>query len=211
MQSLRQLRNQGRRILTILAGVLIIGAPELAVAEEVAGQDHPLEIHMSHWLEGSRDWRSENANFVPDSKPGEPGWVKEFGIKWDWGPNRKHLIGNIYVVLEDGSSFPSATMYAFYNPVTEEVMQVVVAFNGMLSIGHEKARDSKTNFGVPEVSDVLEFSELGVVTPVRHANRFDESGNQESKVLHRDDTGKWKEIQIWNWKRVPREAADTAG
>jgi len=166
---------------------------------------HPLAIHMKHWISGSGQWRAPNAQYDASAEEMTIGWIKEFGVNWKWGPYKQHLIGEIIAITADGQVLPSSIMYAFYNPITEEVLQVQVAKNGILSLTDEQARLEPTRYGEPEVADSLDFLINGEVEVLRHSNVFVDKSTQLSNVYERDENGDWQLSREWRWTQIAEE------
>ena len=183
----------------------------VCVAQHVAAQStsdntpHPLEVHMKHWISGSGQWRAPNPNFDPAAKPRTSGWIREFGVNWAWGPNKQHMIGEIVAFASDGQVLNSGVLYAFYNPVTEKVIDIQVGRNGIFDFGEDRVRTKSTPYGDPEIGDVVEFSPNGTISILRHSNVFVDEETQLSDTYKRGGDGKWEHQQQWRWTRVPHE------
>ena len=177
--------------------------PQIAAQIPDAKALHPLEIHMKHWIAGSGQWRSPNPDYNPEAEPKTPGWIKEFGVNWKWAPNRHHMIGEIVAITAEGEVFSSSIMYAFYNPVTEKVIDVQVGRNGTLAFGEDRVRDQSTPYGEPEVGSGLEYFPDGTISILRHSNVFVDENTQLSDVFQRDENGEWEKKRQWRWTRLP--------
>jgi hypothetical protein len=192
------------RIIVLAATLFMLsGLGHTADNETSDVSPHPLAVHMKHWIEGSGQWRSPNPSYDELAEPRTLGWVKEFGVNWKWGPNKQHLVGDIVAISADGEIISSSVMYAFYNPVTEKVINVQVARNGDFSIADDQVREQPTPYGDPEVSDGIHFSPNGSMNILRHSNVFVDPNIQLSDVYERNDEGKWEQTRQWRWVRVP--------
>jgi hypothetical protein len=188
----------------LVAIALCCQVPSLAWTQDAEAESkHPLEIHMKHWLAGTGQWRSPNPDYDPEAQPRTLGWVKEFGVNWAWGPNNKHLVGEVVAISAHGDTLVSSTMYAFYNPVTEKVLNVSVGRNGILELGEDRVRKEPTPYGEAEVGDVIEYLPNGAISILRHSNVFPSQGVQLSDVLKRDDDGQWSRTGQWRWVQFP--------
>ncbi len=185
----------------IFLGALAVCHFSVAYAEDA--QPHPLEVHMHHWISGSGQWRAPNPSYQPGSTPRTREWVREFGVNWRWGPNRQHLLGEIVAIPEDGDPMITGVLYAFYNPVTEKVVEIQVARNGILQFSEDRARKEPTPYGAPEIGDSLEYFPNGGVSILRHVNRFLDANTQLSVSQKRNEEGQWSDQNEWRWTQEP--------
>lgn len=163
----------------------------------------PLEIHMHHWLRGSREWRTDNPNYDPSAAPMTGGWFKEFAVRWDYGPHKQHLIGGIFAIGEDGREMKASSMYAFYDPVRNRVEQIQIGRTGTYSLDSAEARSEPTPFGEPEIGIAVEHKTDGSTTMRKHENTFHEDGRQLTNVYLQNEAGEWVFFRNWLWRLKP--------
>lgn len=188
----------------LLAVFMLVGwSGEHAQSAPAADSPTPLEIHMYHWLRGSREWRTDNPDYDPSAEPMTGGWFKEFAVRWDYGPHKQHLVGGIFAIAADGTEVQASTMYAFYDPVRNRVEQVQIGRTGTYSLDSAEPRIAPTPFGEPEIGIAIEHLPDGSTTRRRHENTFHEDGRQETDVYLQNDAGEWEYFRSWLWRLMP--------
>lgn len=195
-----------RAKLLCLLGFLL--APMPLSAQEAAVGATPLEIHMFHWLQGSREWRTNNPSYDPAAEPMTGSWFKEFAVRWDYGPHKQHLVGGIYAIAADGTEVNASTMYAFYDPVENKVEQVQIGRRGSYSIDRTEPRLTPTPYGEPEIGVAVEHLADGSTARRKHENTFFEDGRQLTDVYIQNDAGEWEFFRNWVWRLMPQQRGD---
>ena len=177
----------------ILGLVLILAAPAAVVSAQ--SQPTPIEIHMSHMLAGSGEWRTPNADFDPDT----PGSIAQFGADYRTSPDRSHVIAEITGLTGDGRRAVYWTIYFFYNPVLEEVVSQQIGWNGAYLEGREEYTGVLLGPGETRVSDQLHFNPDGSVFISRHEIRLVEAGTHTTQTYDRAEDGSWQPRNFRTW------------
>jgi hypothetical protein len=190
---------------SLMVAIAIAVIYSVAIAEDRNESEdmQPLEAHMFHWISGSGQWRTPNEAFDPDAERMTMPWIKEYRVNWKWASDKTHMIGQILAHPDKADPILSATMYAFYNPVTNEVLQVHVARNGNLVVSKDEARLEPSHFGEAEISDATDFAADGTISVTRHSNVFEDALTQRSDVLSKRDDGSLELVRQWTWTKVP--------
>ncbi len=178
---------------------ITLSAVAFATSHATDGQS-ALETHMYHWLRGSAEWRTDNPGYDPATTSKSGATIKEFAVRWKFGPNKQHLVGEISTISTDGHSLIVASMYAFYDPVRKLVRQVVISRSGTYSVDETPVRATRTPFGQPEIGIAVEHKADGTIQTLKHENTFFENGTQHSDVYEKNPNGTWKFQRRWIWK-----------
>jgi hypothetical protein len=161
---------------------------------------HPLQVHMDPWFKGSRDWRTPNPDYDPASD-GQPNAndIREFAVRWEWDETGKLARGVLLGIRADGTSRQFWSLFAFYNPVTEQVTYLQTGTNGALITGETPARTRPLLPGEKDILDTTDYWPDGTVNESRHVNTFNDDGTHTSLVFERDEDGAWQERATWVW------------
>lgn len=156
---------------------------------------------MGHWIRGSGKWRAPNPGYDSEytGKPATASF-KSYGINWRWNPKLKYMFGEITGVMADGAETRFWTMFAFYNPVTKQVLFQQIGRNGAFISTESPARSEPLEFGETERLDATEYHPDGQIIHSRHENVFHEDGTHTSHVFQRNEAGKWVLKNQWTWK-----------
>lgn len=200
------MKDAGRQLweATLLVSVLLCIAGTANAETPVL---HPLQIHMQQWLQGSGQWRSPNPNYDASGSAGSG--FREYGINWSWEPERKYMSGEITGVKPDGTQARFWTLFAFYNPVTRQVLFQQIGRDGTLITGEDPVRTEPLRYGETERFETIEYSTNGQIKLTRHDNVFQDDGTHTSMVYERDESGAWALIAQWKWVLLTADGGDS--
>ena len=154
---------------------------------------------MGHWFEGSGDWRTPNPDH--DAADGNDG-VVEYSVTWAWDEFRQSMRGELVGLHPDGSRTTFWDLYAFYNPVTRDVLYLQIGRNGAYIEGRSPVREQPLEFGETESLVTTMFQPDGSRITTRHDNVFHEDGTHSADVYQLED-GKWRLVRTWHWTLAP--------
>lgn len=180
-----------KSVVIMLLACLANGLPVSAADNQ---QVHPLAVHMSHWLVGSREWSTPN----PDHDVTNPRSFAEYRVRWDWGPFHQQLLGKLFGVRADGSTMLFWNLYSSYNPASDTVVYQQIGLSGAYIHGEHPRRHEALAFGEVERLDTTMATPDGKSRLTRHENVFEE-GAHHADVYEQDENGEWTLANQWDW------------
>ncbi len=158
--------------------------------------ENPLASHMAHMMEGSGDWRTPN----PDHDPKNKKSPVEFSVQWKWGPNKKHIVGELTGVFENGTTAQYQSMYTIYNPVTQRVIMQQVGWNGTYMLGDASVRMVPLSIGDSENVDMTAYAPDGTAKHTRHKATIVDRNTHQIDLYEKDENGVWLLKREWTWR-----------
>ena len=91
-------------------------------------------------------------------------------------------------------------MFAFYNPVTREVLFQQIGRDGTFISGVQDVRRQPLRYGETERMDTIHYASDGTTKETRHDSVFSEDGSHVSLVFEKDAAGEWVQVNEWLWR-----------